>query len=93
MKRGYRLLQTAWIGERSVNYLASGKPVIVEHTGPSRILPDAEGLFRFRNPEQASAALRAVESDYPRHARAARALAETYFDAVNVARAVAERAA
>jgi hypothetical protein len=93
MKRGYRLLQTAWTGERAVNYLASGKPVIVEHTGPSRMLPDAEGLFRFRDPAEAAAALRAVESDYERHARAARALAETYFDAASVARTVVERAA
>ena len=42
-------LQNAWISNRTLCYLASGKPVVVEHTGPSRILPDSEGMFRFRS--------------------------------------------
>jgi hypothetical protein len=83
-------LQNAWIGDRTICYLASGKPVVIQHTGPSRFLPDAEGLFRFRNLEEAIRALAAVEAGYERHCRLARALAEEYFDATKVARRVLE---
>jgi hypothetical protein len=86
------LLQNAWISDRTICYLASGKPAVVEYTGPSRYLPDAEGLFRFRNVEQAAAMLEAAESDYERHSRAARALAEEHFDARQVMARVLEQA-
>jgi hypothetical protein len=90
-KRGYRILATAWASERVVNYLASGKPAIVQHTGPSRFLPDADGLFRYRDLAEAAAALQAIEADYDHHARSARALAEAHFNALTVARIVIER--
>src|SRR3989449_5860752 len=49
-----------------------------------RILPDAEGLLRFRSIDEAAKALAAAESDYERHGRAARALVEEHFDARRV---------
>src|SRR5213076_3261418 len=67
-------------------------PAVVQHTGPSRFLPDADGLFRFRNMDEAVRALAQVESDYERHCRLARALAEEYFDARRVAGRVLEQA-
>jgi hypothetical protein len=85
-------LQNAWISDRTICYLASGKPAVVEHTGPSRFLPDAAGLFRFRTPEEAARHLRAVAAEYDQHSRAARALAETYFDARKTAGSLLERA-
>ncbi len=85
-------LQNAWISDRTICYLASGKPAIVQHTGPSRFLPDAEGLFRFRNLNEAVRVISLVEADYERQCRAARALAEAYFDAEKVIRRVLERA-
>jgi hypothetical protein len=92
MKRGYVVLETAWTSERTLNYLASGKPAIVQYTGPSRFLPDAEGIFRFRNMDEAVKHLRAAEDDYERHSKAARALAEEYFDARKVVASLLERA-
>ena len=77
-------LQNAWISDRTLCYLASGKPAIVQHTGPSRFLPDAEGLFRFRDIEEASRHLSIVEKDYERHSRAALAIAEEYFNSEKV---------
>jgi hypothetical protein len=74
-------LQNAWISDRSLCYLASGKPVVVQDTGPSDYLPGGDGFFRFSTPEQAAAALAAVNADYEGHCRAARQLAETHFDA------------
>jgi hypothetical protein len=85
-------LNNAWISDRTLCYLASAKPAVVQHTGFSRFLPDAEGLFRFRNLEEASRALFAVESDYERHSRLARELAEEHFDAQKVVGRVLERA-
>src|SRR5439155_423526 len=42
-KPAYVTLQTAWVSDRTLCYLASGKPAVVQHTGASRILPDGEG--------------------------------------------------
>lgn len=92
MKRGYRELETGWMGEQALNYLASGKPVIVQYTGRTRFLPDAEGLFRFRDSDEAARSLKQAEQDYDRHRKAARALAEEYFDAVAVTASVLSRA-
>jgi hypothetical protein len=85
-------LSNAWISDRTLCYLASAKPAVVQHTGPSRFLPESEGLFRFRNLEEATRALSAVESDYKRHCRLARELVEEHFDAQKVAGRVLERA-
>jgi hypothetical protein len=85
-------LQNAWVSDRSLCYLASGKPVVVQHTGPSRLLPEGEGLFRFRTLEEAASCLNEIISDYARHSRQARALAAEYFDAPKVARRLLERA-
>ena len=77
-------LQNAWISDRTLCYLASGKPAVVQHTGPSRFLPDAEGLFRFRDLEEAARYFSLVEKDYERHSRAALALAQEYFNSDKV---------
>lgn len=85
------LLQNAWISDRTICYLASGKPAVVQHTGASSFLPDAEGLFRFNSVDEAAAMLEAAESEYERHSRAARTLAEEHFDARKVVARVLEQ--
>jgi hypothetical protein len=84
--------QNAWISDRTLCYLASGKPAVVQHTGPSRFLPDDAGIWRFRDAEDAVRGLEAVAADYGRQSRLARALAEEFFDASKVAASVLERA-
>jgi len=91
-KPAYVRLETAWVSDRTLCYLASGRPAVVEHTGASRFLPDADGLFRFRNMEEAAAAITAIEADYERQCKQARALAEEYFDVRQVVAGVLERA-
>jgi hypothetical protein len=86
------LIANGWTSDRTLCYLASGKPAVVQHTGPSRFLPEAEGLFRFRSMEEAVRAFAAIEADYDRHCRLARALAEEYFDGRQVVARVLERA-
>ncbi len=80
--------QNAWISDRTLCYLASGKPVVVQHTGPSSFLPNGEGMFRFATLGEAVDALATINRDYERHCRAARAMAEAYFDARQVLRAI-----
>jgi hypothetical protein len=77
--------QNAWISDRTVCYLASGKPAIVQDTGPSSWVPDGVGLHRFSTVDEAAAAIAAVNDAYERNCRAARELAESHFDATKVA--------
>jgi len=86
-------LQNAWVSDRTLCYLASGRPVVVQHTGPSDVLPNGEGMFRFTTPAEAAAAFAAIDADYERHCRAARALVETHFDARAVAARIVDVAA
>jgi hypothetical protein len=90
-KPSYVRMQTAWVSDRTVCYLASGKPAIVQHTGRSGFLPDADGLFRFRSLAEATRSLETVAADYAHQCRRARALAEEYFDARKVVGSVVER--
>ena len=76
--------QNAWISDRTLCYLASGKPAVVQSTGPSSFLPNGEGMFRFTTLREAADALEAVNADYERHSRAARQIAEAHFDAKQV---------
>ena len=72
--------RSGWFSDRSAAYLASGRPVVLQDTGFSAHLPCGEGLFAVSSVEQAATALDTIMSDYPRHARTARELAETYLD-------------
>jgi len=78
------LFQNAWVSDRTLCYLASGRPVVVQNTGPSAWLPNGEGMFRFSTVAEAVDALAAIDADYARHCRAARELAEACFDARQV---------
>ncbi|HEY6359684.1 MAG TPA: hypothetical protein VIX63_01200, partial [Vicinamibacterales bacterium] len=76
--------QNAWISDRTVCYLASGKPVVVQHTGPSSYLPHGEGMFRFISLHDAAEALEEINGHYERHCRISREIAETLFDSKRV---------
>ena len=91
-KRSCMKLQNAWISDRTLCYLASGKPAVVQNTGPSSFLPNGEGLFRFATVEEATDALDAVNADYERQCRAARQIAETFFDAKQIAKGILDHA-
>lgn len=78
-KHGYVAMRGGWFSDRSVCYLASGRPVAVEDTGLSDWLPVGEGLLTFHDLASARDVVGKINSDYKRHRRAARALAEKYF--------------
>lgn len=87
-KPAYVRMQTSWISDRTLCYLASGRPVIIQDTGPSRYFNGREGALRFRTPDEAVECFKAIESDYPAHCAAARALAEEHFSASKIAATV-----
>ncbi len=68
-KRSCLKFQNAWVSDRTLCYLASGKPVVVQHTGPSSRLPDGEGMFRFSTLKEAARAFSAINNDYEKHCR------------------------
>jgi hypothetical protein len=75
----YVATDCGWFSDRSVRYLASGKPVLVQDTGLEGVLPTGEGLLTFRTLEEAAEGAGRIARDYRAHARAARALAEEFF--------------
>jgi len=91
-KSGYVRSRCGWFADRSVCYLASGRPVIAQDTGFSEFLTTGEGLFSFETAEDVLAGIDAINSDYHRHAAAARAIAEEYFDSDKVLTHLLERA-
>jgi hypothetical protein len=92
-KAGYVVGQAGWFSGRTACYLAAGRPVIVQDTGFAPVLPVGEGILTFRTIDEAVAAICDVRSDYKRHARAARSIAEECFDAAWVVGWLLERSA
>jgi hypothetical protein len=92
-KPSYVKGKTAWISDRTVCYLASGKPCVVQSTGPSNFLPtDCRGLHRFSDLSGGIAAINHVLENYESEARAARSLAEEFFDGHKVCTSLLTRA-
>jgi hypothetical protein len=85
-------LRSGWFSERSACYLAAGKPVVTQETGFSKSLPTGLGLHAFRTLEDIPAAIEAINSDYQKHAQAAKEIAVEYFDAEKVLRQVLSEA-
>jgi hypothetical protein len=83
-KHGYVETRGGWFSDRSVCYLASGRPVLIEDTGLADWLPVGEGVIPFKDMDGVVAALGRVDSNYERHRRAARKLAEEVFSTERV---------
>jgi hypothetical protein len=83
-KNGYVVGQCGWFSCRSACYLAAARPVVVQDTGFGAVLPVGEGILPFSTEEEAVEQIRAVEADTARHARAARALADEWFDSKKI---------
>jgi hypothetical protein len=83
-KGGYVISRAGWFSDRGVCYAASGKPIVAQDTGVDDLLPRGEGYHPFSTPAEAVAACERVISDFPAQQRAARALAEEYFDSKKV---------
>lgn len=91
-KNGYVKMRGGWFSDRSVCYLASGRPVLIEDTGLGDWLPIGEGVLTFADLPGAVAGVEAINTDYERHRRAARKLAEDVFSAEKVLPALLDAA-
>jgi hypothetical protein len=83
-KTGYVESQCGWFSDRSICYLASGRPVVAQDTGIRQLLPSGTGLLTFASIDELVAAVQSVRSGYEAHARAAREIAEEVFDSRKV---------
>lgn len=91
-KHGFVVSRSGFFSDRSVCYLASGRPVLIQETGLSDWLPIGEGILTFRNLSEAVNGIEAINADYKRHQQAARSLAEEYFDSNKVLSSLLETA-
>ena len=91
-KHGYVAARSGWFSDRSVCYLASGRPVLMEDTGLRDWLPIGNGMIPFTDVESARTGVEQINSDYERHSRAARRLAEEIFSTDRILPAFLEAA-
>jgi hypothetical protein len=83
-KSVYTSLRTGWFSDRSAAYLASGRPVVAEDTGFGDHLPTGIGLLTFTTLDQAAGAMDDLLTNYSRHQKAAREIAEVYLNSEHV---------
>lgn len=92
-KHVYVATRCGWFSCRSTCYLAAGRPVVVQDTGFSQLLPTGEGVVAFDDPGGALAGLARVEADHGAHAEAARQFAHDHFEATRVLADLCDRLA
>jgi len=90
-KDGYIKSRSGWFSDRSVCYLAAGRPVLAQDTGFSQHLPTGSGLLAFETEEEVLDGVHSISADYVRHAAAARDLAEAHFDSDKVLRRLLDK--
>jgi hypothetical protein len=83
-KNIYVATNSGWFSDRSACFLASGRPVLCQDTGLTASLPGDEGLVAFATLEEAVDGADRILSDWPRHSRTARDVAEAFFDSRKV---------
>jgi hypothetical protein len=77
---------SGWFSDRTVRYLASGRPALVQETGFSGHLPVGKGIVPFRTIEEAVEGVNSITADYEEHCKAARRICEDSFAATKVIR-------
>jgi hypothetical protein len=80
----YVQTRSGWFSDRSACYLASGRPVLAQDTGLDHDYPVGAGLLTFSTLDEAIAGAERLEREPALHARAARRIAEEYFDSDRV---------
>lgn len=78
-KGGYVVSRGGWISDRSVIYLALGRPVVLQDTGWPEVIAPRPGLLPFATIDEAVARITAIESHPSMHRNGARELADTVF--------------
>lgn len=92
-KETYVKARTGWFSCRSACYLAAGRPVITQDTGWSKFIPTGNGLFAFREINEAIDAIQQVMNNRQHHSKAAREIAEEYFSSDKVLNSLLQKIA
>jgi hypothetical protein len=71
-----------WFSDRTVRYLASGKPALVQDTGFNHDLPTGLGLLSFSSLDDVVNGAGSIAARYDEHCEAARDIAEHHFTPV-----------
>ena len=71
--------RSGWFSDRTVRYLASGRPALVQDSGFAHARGSREGLITFSTLEEAAAGAARLAADPRAHCEAARALATDHF--------------
>ena len=74
-KNSFVQTNCGWFGDREGYYLGSGRPVVLQDTGFSKLLPCGKGLIAVETVEQAADAIKMISADYKTHSKAAREIA------------------
>ncbi len=90
-KNLYVQTRCGWLSDRTLCYLASGRPAVVQDTGVKGLYPTGRGLLLFDDLEGAVSAIEDLRARCDDHARAARELAEAYFESDKVLGRLLER--
>jgi hypothetical protein len=77
---------SGWFSDRSVCYLAAGRPVITQETGFSKFVETGRGLFPFSSLEEIREAVAQINADYAKQSVGAIEVAYEFFDADSVLR-------
>ena len=91
-KNGYVAARSGWFSCRSACYLAAGRPVVVQETGFSDVLPHGEGIVPFCNVDEAVSGIDSVNRDWSAHSHAASRIAKKWFDSDKVLTQLIEQA-
>jgi hypothetical protein len=91
-KDQYVRLHTGWFSDRSASYLAAGRPVITQETGFTGNYGGGAGLLAFNSLGEIVEAVKMINADHARHAKAARNIAREVFEAETVLGSLLERA-
>ena len=84
-------MKTGWFSCRSACYLAAGRPVILQDTGFSKVIPTGKGVLAFNTMAEAVDAIHEVEASYDLHSKAAFNIANEYFDSDKVLTSMVEK--
>ena len=76
--------RSGWFSDRSVCYLAAGKPVVTQDSAFNKFVPSGQGLFAYNSMDEAVDALAQINADYVRHGHAARRVCEEHFGSAPV---------
>jgi hypothetical protein len=76
--------KTGWFSDRSICYLAAGRPVITQETGFSKFVETGKGLFPFSSLDEIVEAFSRINADYAAQAAGARETGRAFFCAETI---------